>query len=258
MLLLTWSIIAKLLRQSADDLEELTEQYGRLPLTRCQRKTHCCLLLPEMSFIESILIFRRMAAMESVERLALIRKISGYYFLNAALITACPFLDSPTCLVYEDRFFGCRAYGLWSPAHYRKIAVRSQTAKRYLQKQWLNLGIRLPQAVVEFRMPYCLDVQTAENVNLDDRTLIEISEAIDALSRNSSETHQAFQQSYLSDFSFLVAALLFGYRSAVQIKFNVVKDFIDTGRANKLDRILNGISDPFVKAAGLNTIHQGG
>jgi Fe-S-cluster containining protein len=247
MLLLTWPIIAKLLHQSADELEELTEQYGRLPLTRCQRKTHCCSLLPEMTFIETLLIFQRMAAMESVERLALIRKISGYYFLNAARITACPFLDSQTCLVYEDRFLGCRAYGLWSPAHYQEIAGRSQTAKRYLQKQWLNLGVRLPQAVVDFRMPYCLDVQTLENVDLDDWTLIEISEAIDTLSRNLSETHQSFQESYFSDFSFLVAALLFGYRAAVQIKFDVVKDFIDTGRTYKLDTILNGISDPFFK-----------
>ena len=256
--MLTWGVIEKSIRQSANGLKELTKQYGRLPLTRCQRKTHCCLLLPEMSFIESLLIFRRIAAMASVERLSLIRKISGYYFLNAARITACPFLDSQTCLVYEDRFFGCRAYGLWSPAHYRKIADRSQTAKRYLQKQWLNLGVRLPQAVVEFRMPYCLDVQTAENVNLDDRTLIEISEAIDALSRNSSETHQSFQQSYLSDFSFLVAALLFGYRSAIQIKFDVVKEFLDSGRTITLDRILNRIIDPFEETAGINALHQGG
>ena len=214
-------------------------------------------MLPEMTFIETLAIFRRIAAMESGERLALLKKISSYFFFNAAQITACPFLDGQTCQVYQDRFFGCRAYGLWSPAHYHKIAARSQTAKKYLQKQWQHLGVRLPQAVVDFHMPYCLDVQTVENVDLNDMALIRIAEAVESVSRHFSETHQSFQQSYFSDFSFLVAALLFGYRPAVQIKFEVVQEFLHTGQGKKLDCILEGLVDPFVEPADLKSIQRG-
>lgn len=252
MLLLTWPVIAKLSQQSADELEELAELYGRLPATRCQRKTHCCSMLPEMTLIETFAIFKRLAALEPVTRCAHFKRISSYFFLNAARITACPFLKGRTCRVYEDRFLGCRAYGLWSSAHYRMIATRSQTAKKALQKQWQHLGVSLPQAVVDFQIPYCRDVRLVDKVDLDDETLVRIAGSVDTLSQNSAEGHQAFLESYFSDFSFLVAALLFGYRAAVQIKFDVVKELIDTGRSNKLDTILNGISDPFEAAADIN------
>ena len=252
MSLLTWPIITKLLQQSADELEALAELYGCLPATRCQRKTLCCSMLPEMTLIETFAIFKRLVALESVARRAYFKRISSYFFLNAARITACPFLEGQTCRVYEDRFLGCRAYGLWSSAHYNMIATRSQTAKKFLQKQWQHLGVLLPQAVVDFQIPYCRDVRMVDKVDLDDETLVRIAESVETLSQNLAEGHQAFQESYFSDFGFLVAALLFGYRSAVQIKFDVVKEFIDTGRTNKLDTILNGISDPFVTAAGIN------
>jgi Fe-S-cluster containining protein len=258
MLLLTWRVIENLLQSSVAQQRQLSIQYERLPATRCRRKTHCCSMLPEMTFVETLAIFRRIAAMESEERLALLKKISKYFFLNAAQITACPFLDGQTCRVYQDRFFGCRAYGLWSSAHYRKIVTGSQTAKRYLKKQWLQLGVRLPRAVVDFQIPYCLDVQTVEGVDLNDAALIHIADALESVSRQFSEAHQVFQQSYFSDFSFLVAALLFGHRPVVQIKFEVVKEFLDTGNAKKLDRILKGVVDPCMQPAGTKSIHQGG
>lgn len=257
MLLLTWGVIENLLQSSVAQQRQLSAQYKRLPATRCRRKTHCCSMLPEMTFVETLAIFRRVVAMESVERLAFLMKISRYFFLNAAQITACPFLDDQTCRVYQDRFFGCRAYGLWSSAHYHKIATGSQTTKRYFQKQWLQLGVRLPRAVVNFQMPYCLDVQTVEGVDLNDAALVHIADALESVSRQFSEAHQVFQQNYFSDFSFLVAALLFGHRRAVQIKFDVVKEFLDTGNAKKLDRILKGAVDPCVQPAGTKSIHHG-
>ena len=118
--------------------------------------------------------------------------------------------------------------------------------------------MRLPRAVVDFQIPYCLDVQTVEGVDLNDAALIHIADALESVSRQFSEAHQVFQQSYFSDFSFLVAALLFGHRPVVQIKFEVVKEFLDTGNAKKLDRILKGVVDPCMQPAGTKSIHQGG
>ena len=245
MVVLTWRVIEKLLRQSAARRKELAELYRRLPATRCQRKAYCCLMLPEMTLIEALVILEQMAGMNTDKRLALLKKISSYFFLNAARISTCPFLDAQNCQVYEARFFGCRAYGLWSPAHYRKVAARSQSAKKYLQKQWQDMEVTLPQAVVDFQVPYCPDVHTVENVDLNDTDLLETAGAVESISLRFSDAHQSFRKSYYADFSFLVAAMLCGHRRAVRLKFDVVKEFLHTGQSKKLNRILAEFLDPF-------------
>ena len=183
--------------------------------------------------------------MNSEERLALLKKISSYFFQNAARICACPFLDGDTCLVYEIRFFGCRAYGLWSPQHYHKVAARSQAAKKYLQQQWHALDVKLPQEVIDFTVPYCLDVQAVGNVVLDDIDLVEKAAAVESISLCFSDAHQSFHKNYYADFSFVVAAMHYGRRRAVQIKFDVVKEIVQTGRSRKLNPLLDEFVDPF-------------
>lgn len=257
MLLLTRRVIGKLIRQSAARRKDLTEIYRQLPATRCQRKTYCCSMLPEMTLIEALAILEQMAGMNSDKRLALLKKISSYFFLNAARISSCPFLDGNNCQVYEDRFFGCRSYGLWSPAHYHKVAARSQAAKKYLQKQWQALDVTLPQAVIDFQVPYCLDVQTVENVDLNDTDLVEMAAAVESISLHFADAHQSFRQNYFADFSFLVTAMLYGHRQAVQIKFDLIKDFVHTGKRKNLNRILDEFVDPFKKSVDSQENHQG-
>ena len=245
MLLLTWPVIEKLIRQSAARRKELAQIYRQLPATRCQRKTYCCSMLPELTLIEALAILEQMAIMNSEERLALLKKISSYFFLNAARISACPFLDGDTCLIYENRFFGCRAYGLWSLEHYHQAAARSQAAKKYLQQQWQALNVKLPQEVTDFTVPYCLDVQTVENVSLNDVDLVEKAAAVESISLYFSDANQSFHKNYYADFSFVVAAMHCGYRRAVQIKFDVVKEIVQTGRSKKLNPILDEFVDSF-------------
>ena len=250
MVLLTWPVTEKLIRQSATRQKELAQIYRQLPATRCQRKTDCCSMLPEMTLIEALAILEQMAAVNSEERLALLKKIASYFFLNAARISACPFLDGDTCQVYENRFFGCRAYGLWSLEYYHKVAARSQAAKKYLQQQWQALDVKLPQAVIDFTVPYCRDVQTVENVVVYDVDLVEKAAAIESISLYFSEAHQSFRKNYYADFSFLVAAMHYGYHRSVQIKFDVVKEIVQTGRSKKLNPILDEFVDPFKQSEG--------
>jgi Fe-S-cluster containining protein len=245
MLLLTWPVIDKLIRQSAARRKELAQIYRQLPQTRCQRKTYCCSMLPEMTLIEALAILGQMAVMNSEERLALLKKISSYFFLNAVRISACPFLDGNTCLVYEIRFFGCRAYGLWSPEHYHRVAARSQAAKKYLQQQWQALDVKLPQEVIDFTVPYCPDVQAVESVALSDVDLVEKAAAVESISLYFSDAHQSFHKNYYADFSFVVAAMHYGHRRAVHIKFDVVKEIVQTGRSKKLSPLLDEFHDPF-------------
>ena len=236
-------IIKELLKTSDHQLQALKETYARLPATQCRRKTHCCSMLPEMTLVEALPVMRRLGGMAADMRKRLIQRIIQYFFLNSVEITSCPFLEGQECLIYRDRFFGCRSYGLWSRACYETLAARDRKAKKHLQKQWKRLGICLPEKVVDFQVPYCLCVETICHESIDDKTLLQASDTIDGISAGFSFRHQSFSQRYFSDLSFLLSALMFGYTEAVQLKFTLVRDMVHTNNRTKLDRILQELPD---------------
>lgn len=136
--------IKKLLQNSVHLLQELKEPYELLPSTRCRRKTRCCSMLPEMSLVEALAVIKRLLDMPSAMRRQFVQNIVSYFFLNPVEITLCPFLEGQDCLIYEDRFFGCRAYGLWSQEYYEKLTAGVRGAKIHLREQWKDLGLSLP------------------------------------------------------------------------------------------------------------------
>jgi Fe-S-cluster containining protein len=236
-------IIRELLQTSDHQLQELKETYALLPATRCRRKTHCCSLLPEMTLVEALPVIRRLLEMTEGVRNPVIKKIIEYFFLNPVEITSCPFLEGQECLVYPDRFFGCRSYGLWSRARYETLAARDRKAKKHLQEQWKHLGVSLPKKVIDFQVPYCPWVETNGPIIIDDETLLKVSDRIQAISADFSFRHQWFAQRYFSDLSFLLSALMFGYTQAVQMKFTLVRDMVNTENSTKLDRIIQKLPD---------------
>lgn len=232
----------ELLQISAPQRQELNEIYALIPSTRCLRKTHCCLMLPETTLIEALAAIDRLLNMSSHMRKRLIKRGVCYFFLNPVEITSCPFLEGRDCIIYQNRFFGCRAYGLWSEDYYSKLVSNSRDAKKYIQKQWENLGISLPQEVIDFQVPYCKYVES-ENALIDDETLLNISNRIEKLSQHFSQWHQSFRQRYFSDMSFLLVSLMFGVTEAVRMKFTIVRDIVTTGNRSSLDRILEELNE---------------
>jgi Fe-S-cluster containining protein len=236
-------IIKELLQTSDPQLKALKQTYALLPETRCRRSTRCCSLLPEMTLVEALPVIRRVLEMTEGVRNPLIKKIIEYFFLNPVKITSCPFLEGQDCLVYPDRFFGCRSYGLWSRARYATLAARDRKAKKHLREQWKRLGVCLPKKVVDFQMPYCPWVETNGPIIIDDETLLKASDRIQAISAHFSFRHQWFARRYFSDLSFLLSALMFGYTQAVQMKFTLVRDMVNTENSTKLDRIIQELPD---------------
>ncbi len=200
-------------------------------------------MLPEMTLVEALPVIRRLVEMAAAMRNRLIKKIIGHFFLNPVEITLCPFLEGQECLIYPDRFFGCRSYGLWSPAHYETLAARDRRAKKHLQEQWKSLGVCLPKKVVDFQVPYCLCVETNGPVIIDDKILVQASDTIEAISAGFSSWHQLFGQRYFSDLSFLLSALMFGHTAAVQMKFTLVRYIVNTKNRTRLDRIIQELPD---------------
>jgi Fe-S-cluster containining protein len=235
--------IKELLHISVPQQRDLKEIYALIPAIQCQRRTHCCSLLPEMTLVEALAATQQLVNMSPTVRKRLTKKIVGYFFVNPVEITPCPFLDGRDCLIYRDRFFGCRAYGLWSREYYEKLAASSHQAKKIIRNQWERLGVFLPQAVIHFQIPYCLYGETEGHVLISDEMLLYVSEAIEKLSEQFLPWHQLFSQRYFSDLSFLFSSLVFGFLQTVRMKFTIVRDIVTTGDRSGLDRIIEELPD---------------
>jgi Fe-S-cluster containining protein len=200
-------------------------------------------MLPEMSLVEALAVIKRLLDMPSGKRSQFVQNIVNYFFLNPVEIILCPFLKGQDCLIYEDRFFGCRAYGLWSQEYYEKLSAGVRQAKNHLREQWKNLGLSLPSKVVNFQVPYCTYVEIDGHAFIDDRMLLNISDKIEAISVHISQRHQSFTRIYFSDLSFLLSSLAFGFTESIQMKFAVVRDIITTGNMTGLEKIIDELPD---------------
>ena len=243
MVLISPKVIRELIAASAEQRLALMDAYGKLPATRCRRRTDCCSLLPEMSLVEALAAIRVLVNMAPAKRHQLSNGLIRYFFLNPVEISLCPFLDGRNCLIYEDRFFGCRTYGLWSRQYYEEQSARSQRAKRLSQKHWLNLGVVLPQQVVNFHLPYCPYVELHGDSRVDDDMILHVTDAIEVSSGMLSPWHDIFRQAYFSDLSFLMASLAFSMPTAVRLKFEIVRGLLEEGEKDRLARILKELPD---------------
>jgi Fe-S-cluster containining protein len=240
-----WPVLKGLIEKSAPIRRQLKNAYALIPQTRCQRRARCCLLLPEMTFIEALEVIAFLDRSSPEARLALLRKIVSYFFINPTAITACPFLQEPECLIYSQRFLGCRAYGLWSADTYEQLTRQNRQSKAALSEQWKNMGITLPQEVVEFKVPYCTSVERDHSLPFDDENLEQIEESIEHLSEKLKPWHEQFRNDYFSDLAFFLAGLFLGRLPAVRQKFFIVKEILDAGRSKRLTILLDGLKDPF-------------
>jgi Fe-S-cluster containining protein len=241
--ILTVEIIQNLLKSSESEFAELRKCYALLPATFCARKTHCCAMLPEATLVESLWALKRLQQAAPIIRRRVLKKIVAYFFVNPTRITACPFLEKNQCMIYEDRFFGCRAYGLWSLQHYEEIAHQSRRAKKSLAGLWQDLGIPLPEKVINFHLPYCLDVKIVGGAETSDLRLIQLSEQIDSLSGRMIPWHQAFSRTYYADLSYLAASLVFDIRKVLRMKVDIVRNCISYEDRNPLDETLQNVWD---------------
>lgn len=242
-------IIKDLLQNSVQQRKELEEIYTLLPPTTCDRKTLCCSMLPEMSLIEALSAIHELTGMPEGTRINFLKNIIKYFFINPVEITKCSFLDDKNCLIYQKRFFGCRAYGLWSKNYYGQISERSRQGKLFIRRQWENLGIILPKKVMNFEVPYCPNVRTGGHLEINDEILIKCAQKIEEISLHFSKWSQLYCRMYFNDPGFLLASLIFGVNESVHLKFAIVSDFVKTGNRLKLEAAIEKLPDIFKEIA---------
>jgi len=198
-----------------------------------------------MGLVEALTAVQLLIDMVPGQRHQLSSRMIHYFFLNPVEILMCPFLEDQECLIYQDRFLGCRAYGLWSKGYYQQQAEHSRQAKRLSQEQWQRLGVSLPQAVVDFHLPYCPYVEVEGEVPVDDEHLLHASDTIEAISGQLAPWQDSFRQRYFSDLSFLLVSNVLGSQEAIQLKFEIVRDILSTGNHEKIEDIVGKLDDLF-------------
>jgi hypothetical protein len=241
--MITLPVLKKLIGDSDPQRRELQKIYTRLPQTNCRRQTRCCSLLPEMTLLEILQVFDKMGQMPPSLRMDLFKQLIHYFFVNPAKLSACPFLKGHDCLIYPDRFFGCRAYGLWSRGYYQDLAEHSRQTKGHFRHQWGKLGVTLPKEVFDFQVPYCSLVKPDSLMPINDEILLRAWDDIENQSQVLNAAHHFFKTSYLSDLSFLLAGLTFGLMKAVHLKFLIVQDLVQKGSSDRLDQLINQCTD---------------
>jgi len=237
------SSLNRLLSDAIPQRKKLEEIYSLLPLTQCLRRTRCCSFLPEMTWLEAQPILDQIVRKEAARRKGLVEKIIRYFFINPVEIVGCPFLEERDCSIYVDRAFGCRAYGLWSPEYYRDLVDKSIEGKKAVQQAWERLGVVLPESVLNFRPPYCNQVNS--EAGLADEALESSYQDIVILSQETSG-HPFFVEECFGDFSFFVAQWIYGPREAVQLKYQIVRDIVLKNSRERLESALKNIADPFI------------
>ncbi len=239
------TVIEDLLKNLSVLRKELGKTYEKIPATRCKRKTECCSLMPEMTILEALEAIQNLIAMPHDMRLFVYKKIVRYFMTNPVAITKCPFLEGDKCLIYRNRFFGCRAYGLWSKEYYENLSERSRHMKIYIRTVWEKMDIHLPKQIIEFQVPYCTDVVPTGEKAIHDDIILSAAETVENLSRQCAQWHHVFRKDYFSDFSFLLTALVYGIHESISLKFNIVGDIIKEGNRKRLHDVLENIPDIF-------------
>ena len=219
---------------------ELQNLYGDLPETHCQCEQPgvCCAFLPEMTWMEALQWTWLIQEMPANDRSRLLQKFLEFYLTNPIRPTGCPFLNKGACGIYELRPFACRAYGMWSSEFGKARTQKSRQDRRSLLQMWLKFGLRLPPQNLEFEIDYCDQVRCAIEKSMSDGQLMDILQQTYRLDQASAELQVKFEAEYHSDFSFLIASLVLGYRKAVLGKFAVIKEIIQQGTQERLEQML--------------------
>ena len=180
--------------------------------------------------------------MSANARTGILQKFLEFYLTNPIRDSECPFLENGVCDIYELRPFACRAYGLWSPEFGKVRTQNSRRDRKALLQMWHKFGLELPPETVEFEIDYCDKVRCATEKSISDRQLMDFLQQVYRLDQALPDLQIKFEAEYHSDFSFLMASLVLGYRKAILGKFAVVKEIVQQGTEERLQQMLHRVT----------------
>ncbi len=220
---------------------ELQNLYDCLPETRCccDQPGICCAFLPQMTWVEALQWVGFIKDLPAPARPEILRKFVEFYLTTPLHHTGCPFLMDGNCGIYEYRVFACRAYGLWSQQNGDRHTRESRHARQALLQLWEQFGVEIPAETEDPEIDYCAKVRSAAEISISDIQLMDVLQQIYRLDQVFPDQQTKFETEYHSDFSFLIASLVLGYRKAILGKFAVIKEISRQGPHERLEQMLD-------------------
>jgi Fe-S-cluster containining protein len=231
-------------QQAESLLVELQQLYGQLPETACQCRQPgvCCIFIPQVTLLEALQWVRVIQEMPPAQKREILSRFIRFYLTNPVRQSGCPFLEERTCTNYRFRAFACRAYGLWSRPMGDDRTQKNRLEQKILLDMWREIGLKLPQETVEYEIDYCNEVECLSDTAITDNQLLAILERVYRMDQHFSELQEKFEGTYHSDFSFLIACLILGFRKAVLGKFWIIKEIINQSCTRRLENLLDNVN----------------
>jgi len=159
----------------------------------------------------------------------------GHFLQNAARRLPCPWALPDACARYGQRFFGCRAYGLWSAKAHEPRRRQSLQAAERVQAAWQSMGITLPDAVCAPPPAYCAKVAPVNGPAVDDNGLDKLESELAGMGRD--QPWHALLMQCGGDLSYLTAGLALGWQECLQAKVALTRDLL-SGKSAEADNLL--------------------
>ena len=156
--------------KTAGLFDRLRRIYAAFPETRCENCARCCFESPGVFYIEYLHLFEVLADLPAPRRDELVtRAFRELFFSWIEPERTCIFLESARCPIYHQRPLACRLFGL-VPAPARDSAeAEARLAAREEARRLKQLGIEVPEAVIQRSLVSCDKVRDARgnSVTLD-------------------------------------------------------------------------------------------
>lgn len=224
--------------QQAKDRElgsGLESVYKKMPNTLCVRRGECCGLLPPAAPAELLGFLLRLPKLSAGARVATVTRLVHHFIRNAANRLKCPWAKRDSCADYANRFFACRAYGLWSPEAYDQRRQTAHAAQEQVKDAWAGLGIELPEEVLAPGPDYCGSVRPVSGAPLDDKALLDLEADLAALTQDLDGIDEL--AAHGNDLSHLMAALVLGTSECLRQKMGYTRATLE-GDEHQAQRVL--------------------
>jgi hypothetical protein len=209
--------------------------YAALPATACARQGACCGLLPPVQPVEMLAWLGELSQGDEQTGCGQAVMLVEHFLQNAAIRLPCPWALPDACARYENRFFGCRAYGLWSARAYEPRRAQSLAAAKAVQAAWQGMGVTLPPEVCAPPPDYCTEVRPMDGPVIDDAGLDELEMRLVGIGQN--ETWHGLLAGCGGDLSYLTAGLALGWQECLQAKVAVTRAIL-TGHDEQAKNML--------------------
>lgn len=214
----------------------LEDLYESIPDGKCSGCTACCSESVNTSFVEFVNIYKYLGERTEIFS-EVIEKIFDFYFTEYVERKKCPFLKDSKCLIYPVRPLPCRTFGHLNRADYEKNYSDVLKINRETQGALENeFGFRVPDAVVEFKIPYCEDFIVEEK--MDEEVLNNLR--VQLLSMDVFAARQGDIDEDLLNLS-LVYWFIYLYlepEEASELRVDFTKELLEKGTSQGLDNLI--------------------